>query len=572
MQYHTRYQYALLIWLLMLWIPAHAEVNLNLTPQEIAWLKKHPTIKLGIDIDWAPFEFIDNKKVYRGMAAEYMAIVEARLGIRFDIPREMPWTQVVDAVKRRELDAFSCVVKTPKRENFVSFTKPYLTFPMVIVTEKDEPFIANINELRQHKVAVVKGYASHDLMAEYHPSFDLQLVENVRTGLEAVSHGQAYAFIGNLAVVGQNIRSQGITNLKVSGQTPYRFELSMAVRKDWPLLQSILQKALNSITHSEKDKIYHKWMRVQFEQTVNYTNILIAASILLLIIAIILYWNRKLHSEVARRELVETNLEQSMKNLSIAQAIAHIGSWEWDIHSGAISWSKEIFRIFGFNAQSDTPTYERFLEAIHPNDRKAVQKEIDHALADPTHSYAIDHRVMQPCGEIRWVMERGSVTRDHAGKPIKMHGTVQDITEIRKAEEKLSLAHKVIKNAADSILITDHRGIIIDVNPAYEQTTGYAREEVIGQNPNITSSGRHPKAFYKQMWGQINKTGAWEGEVWDRRKNGEVFPKMLSINTIKDRDGEIVNYVGIFKDMGIRLVQAIVQLSKSFSLHSNKHA
>lgn len=103
-------------------------------------------------------------------------------------------------------------------------------------------------------------YASHDLLTKNHPDLDLHPADNVRKGLEAVSNGKTYAFVGNLAVVGHVIGEAGLTNLKISGQTPYRFELSMAVRNDWPELIPILQKALDSITTDERNAIYGRWV------------------------------------------------------------------------------------------------------------------------------------------------------------------------------------------------------------------------------------------------------------------------------------------------------------------------
>ena len=217
-----------------------------------------------MDIDWAPFEFVDDQKQYRGMAADYIRLIEERLGITLTIYKERPWPKMVEAVKNRELDAFSLVVRTPSRDAFVNFTKPYISFPMVIVTLASEPYVDGIEALKFRTVGVVESYASHDLLAKNHPYIQLYLAQNVRKGLEAVSNGQTYAFVGNLAVASQVMREAGITNLKTSGQTPYRFELSMAVRKDWPELIPILQKGLDSLSSEERDGIYNRWIHVKF--------------------------------------------------------------------------------------------------------------------------------------------------------------------------------------------------------------------------------------------------------------------------------------------------------------------
>ncbi|MEG3639317.1 EAL domain-containing protein [Magnetococcus sp. PR-3] len=544
---------------------ATASPTIDLTAEERSWLQDHPEFRMAVDTDWAPFEFVDPQANYRGMAAEYMRLVEKKLGIQFQIDKQRKWPEMIKAVENRDLDIFSCVVRTFQRETYANFTKPYLTFPMVIVTLEDQSFVDGIQDLikHNHTVSVVESYASHELLVQNFPKLALHPSANVKEGLELVSSGQVFGFIGNLAVVSQVMRESGLTNLKISGQTPFRFELSMAVRSDWPELVPILQKALDSITQEEQDQIFNKWIRVDFSQQVDYTIVGYAITIGGLIIGFIIYWNRRLKAEInqrhqtelelkaeiEQRHQTEINLKRSKESFDKAQAIAHIGNWDWDIENGTLAWSDEIYRIFGQSPQAFAATYEAFVESIHPDDRQLVQNAVAASLEDAGIEYEIEHRVVQPDGNERIVREIGHVLRNQEGTPIYMRGTVQDVTDFRSTEEKLILSKLVIENASEAILITDHKGQIVDVNPAYEQVTGYSASEVIGKNPNVTQSGRHDKSFYNAMWAKIRQTGRWEGEIWDRRKNGEVFPKWLTINTIKNRRDEISHYMGIFTDI-----------------------
>ncbi|OSM05940.1 putative PAS/PAC sensor-containing diguanylate cyclase/phosphodiesterase [Magnetofaba australis IT-1] len=520
---------------------------------------------MAVDIDWAPFEYIDEEMHYRGMAADYIRLVEERLNVQFNVDKERPWPQMVEAVKARDLDLFSCVVKTPAREKYAIFTKPYLSFPMVIVTRNDTDFIDGVQDLIDHKrsVSVVKSYASHDILVENHPELRIAPAKTVKLGLEAVAHGKTDAFIGNLAVVGQVMREHGLTNLSVSGQTPYRFELAMAVRKDWQPLVPILQKALDDITQEERDQIFNRWIRVEFSQKIDWSSIAYYVLAAFAALMIVVVWNRILqreidhrkkteaflNNEIQQREKAEERLTRSRESLAHAQQIAHIGNWDWDIQAGDLEWSDEIYRIFGQTPQAFSATYEAFLNAVHPDDRQMVQDAVKSALENPDVDYSVEHRVIRPDGEERIVYELGDIRRDASGAPVLMRGTVQDVTDFRKTEESLELSRLVIENASEAIVITNKKGLIVDINPAYEQVTGYARAEVLGQDPSITSSGRHDKAFYQEMWKTLHETGCWSGEIWDRRKSGEVFPKWLSINIIRDSRNEIANYVGIFTDI-----------------------
>ena len=249
------------------------------------------------------------------MAAEYVALVETRLGIAFDVDKERPWPEMVKAVENRDLDAFSLVVRTPQRDEFVNFTKPYISFPMVIVTLDSGLYVDGIRDLRSQTVSVVKSYASHELLTKDYPNLKLHLAKNAREGLEAVSQGQADAFIGNLAVASQVMREFGITNLKISGQTEYRFELAMAVRKDWPELIPLLQRALDTITDEERDAIYNRWIRVKFEETVDYRVILAVLAVGTIIILLTLFWNRRLKREVEQRKSAENHIRALFNNV-----------------------------------------------------------------------------------------------------------------------------------------------------------------------------------------------------------------------------------------------------------------
>ncbi|MGX9727341.1 MAG: EAL domain-containing protein [Candidatus Electronema sp. VV] len=137
-----------------------------------------------------------------------------------------------------------------------------------------------------------------------------------------------------------------------------------------------------------------------------------------------------------------------------------------------------------------------------------------------------------------------------SGENLCCVGCIQtDITERRQLEQRLQLDQKILEHAEEAIVITDAEATILDVNEAYTAITGYEREEAVGQNPRICKSGHHSKEFYEEMWRRLTEHGSWSGEIWDRRKDGEVFEKWLTISAVRDSGGVTVNYVGIFNDL-----------------------
>ncbi|MEG3638230.1 sensor domain-containing protein [Magnetococcus sp. PR-3] len=242
-------------------------------------------------------------------------------------------------------------------------------------------------------------------------------------------------------------------------------------------------------------------------------------------------------------------LMRNQANLAHAQAIAHLGSWQWELGSGHMFWSDETFRIFGEALQSFKPAFEDILRRTHPQDAKFLEQGVTRSLADPEVGFEFETRLLRRSGEVRSVIMLGEVAYDHNRKPLRVSGTIQDITERKITEDNLLLAKRVIESASEAIVITNAEGLITDINPAYEAITGYSREEVMGQSPAITQSGRHDEGFYKQMWQALKQAGSWEGEIWDRRKNGEIFPKWLTINAMRNAYGHVSHYVGIFLDI-----------------------
>lgn len=252
--------------------------------------------------------------------------------------------------------------------------------------------------------------------------------------------------------------------------------------------------------------------------------------------------------DITDQKEVEYNLIKIKNSLEKAQKVAHIGNWDWDIPTGDLWWSDEIYRIFGLEPQEFGATYEAFLNTLHPDDRQKVQSAVGEAL-EGRKEYDIEHRIILPNGQIRHVHEQGHISRQPDGTPIHMLGTVHDITARKEAEAKLLLASKVVESTIEGVLVTDTDLNIVDVNNAFTKITGFTREEAVGQQPRMLQSGWHDKEFYRQMWTSLKETGNWQGEIWDRKKNGELYAGNLSISSIKDEKENVVNYVAITNDI-----------------------
>jgi len=285
--------------------------RIGLTQEEDTYLRNHPVLQVAFDVDWPPVEFSDKELGMNGMAADYLNRMSELLGVKFEPSRPRSWKEMLRAVENGELDFFSALSPTPQRREWLDFTDSYLSFPIVILTGKEVPYIGSMSDLRHKPVAVVDGYASHDLLLANHPDLTLLPVRDVKEGLMTVSTGKAFAFVGSLASVSHVMSREGLTDLKVSGETPYSFDITMGTRKDDTVLLKILGKALASISLLERNAINSKWTSITYEHTIDYSLIWRISAGALIILALVLYWNRRLQKEIVERKRAEEDAESA---------------------------------------------------------------------------------------------------------------------------------------------------------------------------------------------------------------------------------------------------------------------
>ena len=154
-----------------------------------------------------------------------------------------------------------------------------------------------------------------------------------------------------------------------------------------------------------------------------------------------------------------------------------------------------------------------------------------------------------PEGASLWLRTSKVPLTDLSGTVVGVMGTYEDITDRKNAEEKLRQAAVVVDNTAEAIMVTDKEANIISVNKAFSEITGYTEQEVIGKNPRILQSQKHDREFYVDMWNTLLKKGLWQGEIWDRGKNGEIYPAWTTISAVYSDNGDLTNYVSVFTDI-----------------------
>ena len=258
-------------------------------------------------------------------------------------------------------------------------------------------------------------------------------------------------------------------------------------------------------------------------------------------------------NDISERKKVEKALSESEFRWRFAIEGTGDGLWDWDVAQSTVLFSKRWKEMLGFSQDEIGNGLDEWSKRVHPDDLARVMVDVQAHLDGATADYVNEHRVSCKDGSWKWILDRGLVVnRDPAGKPLRIIGTHTDITERRNAHATLQLAANVFNHAREGVTITDANGSIIDVNAAFTRITGYSHEEVLGQNPRILQSGRQTKEFYVAMWGDLLASGHWSGEVWNKRKNGEIYPELLTISAVIDAQGSVSQYVGLFTDITAR--------------------
>ncbi len=243
--------------------------DITLTKEEKDFLEKNK-IKISVSNAWEPFTSKSRNDQAIGISAEYWELIANKLNLNYENIFFETFNQQIDSIKYKQADIIYSVGETPNRKEYSIFTKEYARFPISIVTKKDENFIENISAISNKKIAVGNNFTSHNILKNKYPEMNFVLVNSVKEGLELVSNNEAYAFIDIQPVLFYNIAKYGFDDLKITGKTGLDFNIKFMIRDDYAMLESILNKAISSISISEVDNIVAKWNNVQFQTSFNY--------------------------------------------------------------------------------------------------------------------------------------------------------------------------------------------------------------------------------------------------------------------------------------------------------------
>lgn len=235
------------------------------------------------------------------------------------------------------------------------------------------------------------------------------------------------------------------------------------------------------------------------------------------------------------------------KQFRIAMEATQTGLWTWNLITNEVTWDAQCFSLLGYEPNAFDVTLEKIYQLTHPDESTTMFFAIKEQII-AQHSFVVERRMRNAEGKWIWLQVRGKVIEFTEENEAKLLTGVYINIDAQKKAENLYI-NAVAFETQEAILITDAKEKVMKVNEAFTRITGFSDVDIIGKTPRILRSGKHNKAFYDKMWQALHTVGFWQGEMWNKRKNGEVYAEFLTITAIKDAHGAITHYIANFSDI-----------------------
>jgi len=566
-------------WLLSSVISGPAWADIALTTEEQQWLAEHgDQVVLLFDKYYPPIEYLDEDGSFKGFGADLISLIEQRLGVVFKKSPAPSWSEELAALKNGDAQIAPVIVRSEERAKYASFSKPYLSLPVVVISRRDRPDADGLLSFRGQKVATVKGYVSEAFLRnKYAGQFEIALVNSTAEGLRDVAFGVADAFVENIATAAYYIEREKLPNLRIVGNTTLYDNLSFAVNKNYPLLFSSMQKALNDIAPRELASLKEKWIplddaRIMSPEQKEFLFFALSASLFILAGMMIIAWmlKRGLKSKEKKLLAVESALKEQSDRLNLSIQGARAALWDLYPQTGKAFFSDEWYAMLGYKSGEVDSSLEGWASLTDPRDVESTRKILDDYLSgDGQGQYEAQFRMRAKTGEWRWVLGKGrTVEWDAKGRPYRLIGMNFDIQEQKEIEEALrkseAISSALFNQAFNFIGLLDLEGNILRINRSAQDTLHF-EDNLIGASfwdapwwPDKKLAGRiGAEAMSRAMRGEI-----YRSEVTHINRSGEERIIDMAFSPLKTDEGEVVYFIPEGRDI-TEIKKALKTIEKS---------
>ena len=471
-------------------------------------MQQHPSIRLGVNPAYPPFDYFESDGTFAGMSADYIDLIAERLGIEMTVVPDLTWTEVFDAVKDDRIDVIVGVKSTVPRREFLNFTADYLTFPLVIMTRNTHAMIAGLGDLRGRTLALPENYAITEEIAKRYPDINRVLFPTLLETLKAVERGDADATVLNLATASHLIAQNDIKGLVVAAPSGMEDARSaFGVRKDWPELAAILDKALASIPEQEIAAIRERWIIAPYDarMAANRARSLafqIAGGAAVAVLLVLL-WIRQLKREAKRRRAAEEALAKQMSlHVALLENLPARVAYK-DTEGRFVGCNRAYEQAFGVSRDQLIGKTISEIEAF-PEEERHKQRALDIETLRTGKSVHREDQLTLSDGTPHDILLWRIPFTLADGTPAGLLSITVDVSQQKAAEravaDQLAYQRALIDTIPSPIYIKDRNARFLGCNLAYERAFAVSRDALVGKTvhelPHVPAERR--EAVYRR--------------------------------------------------------------------------
>lgn len=445
--------------------------------------------------NWEPFT-ISTKNSIEGISIDIWEAISSVGNLKYSYFKVENFNEMLERLKKDKHGIILATSSSKERETFATFTKTILSFPIGLATNLKEDFIIDFTELNGKRVAVGNNYSAHILLKEHYPNIDFVPVKSTLEALHLLNKGEVYAAADILPVLIYNMNKYNLSNLKISGTSKFSFDVKLMINKENEAVIPILNKLIDSISSSEKQKIFQRWVETKEIIKTDYTYVYLLAIISLLIIASLMLRHKVLKkSEEAIKK--ERYKYQSLMNYSSDMVFI------MDLEGNLLEYSKQVQTLLGYTDD------EMKMLSVFDWDKDLSKEDFEHIVKNLTST---------PLQLQRTHIKKDKTTYEADIQAVKInvlgveyiYATARDITKLKQLEHEIIKEKEefksIFKHSTDGMAITDLKTNFLDFNDAYLKITGFTREELLTKSSLGLASSEH-KAKMQELVNTVIETG-----------------------------------------------------------------
>jgi len=566
---HWRIPLTAVVLLLILPFAAYGE-EMRLTPEEQAWLRAHPVVRASISQDYPPFEFYENN-AFQGMAYDYLQLIAGRLGIRIEPVAGLSWKDALEQIKSRSgVDLVVLITRDRARDSFVEFTRDYIAFPEVIFTRKDSRFISGIKDLHGMTIASENSFIGTDWLRRDIPQAKIIETKTTVEALESVATGKADAYLGNLAVVSYLIEKKGLVDLKVAAPSPYPDDAyAMGVRKDWPELARIIDKALAAMSEEEHRQIRQKWLSLRYEHGLRPLDLVKWVAIVAgVLIVFIVQLRRMVRQRTAQLQESLRQLEDMHRKLADIIEFLPDATFVLDREGRIMAWNRAIEEMTGIPKEEMIGKGDYAYAVPFYGVARPVLADLILSGQEPDASQyegirrqggilaAVGFTPALHGGRGAYLSATASPLTDHAGNIAGAIESLRDITAVRAAEAQIRALNEQLESRVQQRtteleqakkklwLVNDD---LLSRSRALEEANRKLEEFAYSVSHDLQSPLRHIRSFAdllaEEQVGQLNADGQHylQRIIFSCQRMDELITAMLELAQSSRQEIHIVS-------------------------------